>query len=153
MSDNQKLPGMHVWLVLWKAYRAMEAIDKRSISDLGLGGLSDFAILEVLLHKGATPVNTIGKKVGLTSGSITVAVDRAEKKKWVTRLPDPTDRRVVRIDLTEAGREVIEQNLKIHAVVLENATSVLDTNERVTLVGLLKKLGLHAEKMGDPDYL
>ena len=69
---------MHLFLVLWKAFKAIENIDKQSISDLGLGGFSDFAILEFLLNKGPTPINTIGKKIHLTSGSITAAVDRAE---------------------------------------------------------------------------
>src|SRR5260370_34868225 len=69
--------GVHVRLVLWKAERAMEAVDRRSIEKLGLG-LSDFAVLEMLLHKGPQPVNTIGAKVLLTSGAITAAVDRLE---------------------------------------------------------------------------
>ena len=40
--------------------------------------MSDFAVLEALLHKGAQPVNVIGKRVFLTSGSITTAIDRLE---------------------------------------------------------------------------
>ena len=148
MKDVQeKIPGMHVWLVLWKAYRAMEAVDKKSISSLGLGCISDFALLEHLLSKGAAPVNTIGKKIGLTSGSITAAVDRAETKKWVTRLPDPEDRRVVRIDLTGDGRHVIAESLQKHAAVLEEAAAALSAEERSTLIRLLKKIGYHAEKM------
>jgi MarR family 2-MHQ and catechol resistance regulon transcriptional repressor len=58
------------------------------VSALGLGG-SDFAVLEVLLHKGPEPVNIIGKKVLLTSGSITAAVDRLESRKLVRRTADP----------------------------------------------------------------
>lgn len=147
MSNEQKTSGMHVWLVLWKAYKSMESIDMQSISNLGMGGISDFAILEVLLHKGSTPVNTIGKKVGLTSGSITAAVDRAESKNWVVRLPDPKDRRIVKIDLTETGRRVIEQSLEKHAAVLEKAASILSIEERMTLVRLLKKIGFHAQSL------
>jgi len=46
---------------------------------------SDFAVLEALLHKGPLPVNEIGKKVLLTSGSMTVAVDRLEQRRLVER--------------------------------------------------------------------
>src|SRR5207249_10407123 len=73
--------GVHVFLVLWKAARAAEAFAEKSISELEMCG-SDFAVLEALLHKGPLPVNEIGKKVLLTSGSITVAVDRLETKGW-----------------------------------------------------------------------
>lgn len=147
MNSTTTQSGMHVWLVLWKAYKAMEHLDKQSIASLGIGGISDFAILEILLHKGPTPVSLIGKKVGLTSGSITTAVDRAEKRGWVRRLPDPEDRRIVRIELTAAGREIIEPNLHQHAAALERATAVLDASERQTLVVLLKKLGYHAQSL------
>jgi len=71
--------GVHVFLVLWKAARAVESYAEKSITDLEMCG-SDFAVLEALLHKGPLPVNEIGKKILLTSGSITVAVDRLEKR-------------------------------------------------------------------------
>src|SRR5260370_38332108 len=71
--------GVHVFLVLWKAARVVEAYAEKSVSALEMCG-SDFAVLEALLHKGPLPVNEIGKKVLLTSGSITVAVDRFGKK-------------------------------------------------------------------------
>ena len=65
--------GVHLWLVLWKAYQALLGHAERHIHSLGLG-FSDFAVLEVLLNKGPTPVNTIGEMVHLTSGSITAAI-------------------------------------------------------------------------------
>ena len=76
--------GVHVFLVLWKALRAAQAYAEKSILELEMCG-SDFAVLEALLHKGPLPVNEIGKKVLLTSGSITVAVDRLETKRLVER--------------------------------------------------------------------
>jgi len=61
--------GVHVFLVLWKAAHAVQAYAEKSILELEMCG-SDFAVLEALLHKGPLPVNEIGKKVLLTSGSI-----------------------------------------------------------------------------------
>ena len=57
--------GVHVWLVLGKAFRALAAHAEESLnlSRTGLGD-SDFRVLEVLLHKGPLPVNTIGPKYG-----------------------------------------------------------------------------------------
>src|SRR5438445_3358789 len=84
--------GVHVFLVLWKAARAVESYAEKSITDLEMCG-SDFAVLEALLHKGPLPVNEIGKKILLTSGSITVAVDRLEKRGLVERRAHGSDRR------------------------------------------------------------
>ena len=98
--------GVHVFLVLWKAARAVESYAEKSITDLEMCG-SDFAVLEALLHKGPLPVNEIGKKILLTSGSITVAVDRLEKRGLVERRAHGTDRRARIVHLTMEGRKLI----------------------------------------------
>src|SRR3989475_10489774 len=106
--------GVHVFLVLWKAARALEAYAEKSISELEMCG-SDFAVLEALLHKGPLPINEIGKKVLLTSGSITVAVDRLGTKGVVERRAHGTDRRARVVHLTKAGRKLIMRVYADHA--------------------------------------
>ncbi len=139
-GDLKKTSGVHVWLVLMKAFRSMSAVAEASLEGCGLGP-SDFRVLEVLLHKGTLPVNTIGPKVNLTPGSISVAVDRLENKGFVKRNDHPDDRRVRLVELTAKGRELIEPVFAAHARALEEAAGVLSAKERSKLVGLLKKLG------------
>ena len=135
--------GIHLWLVLWKAYEAVRAHAVEHIRSLGLG-FSDFAVLELLLHKGPTPVNTIGIKVHLTSGSITAAVDRLERKNLVIRCNDEGDRRARVVHLTPSGRELIECAFRDHVRALERATAGLTPEEQRQAVFLLKKLGIAA---------
>jgi MarR family 2-MHQ and catechol resistance regulon transcriptional repressor len=137
--------GAHTYLVLWKAARAMEARAIRSIEGTGLCA-SDFGVLEALLHKGPLPVNVLGRKLLLTSGSITTAVDRLEARGLVVRREDPDDRLVRRVELTAAGRRLIAPAFARHAADLERAVSVLAPAERATLVALLRKLGVSAEE-------
>jgi MarR family 2-MHQ and catechol resistance regulon transcriptional repressor len=113
-------------------------------------GLSDFGVLEVLLHKGPLPVNALGAKIRLTSGSISVAIDRLEKKGLVERKDDPEDRRARIIHLTPAGSKLIECAFAEHAAAMERATSGLSTAERRVALGLLKKLGRKAEELREP---
>ena len=138
--------GVHVWLVLIKA---LHAVAKRIQADLeGTGlGESDFRVLEVLLHKGAQPVNVIGPKVNLTPGSISVAVDRLHGQGLVSRVEDPGDRRVRIVDLTPAGRELIVPVFRRRAAVLEEVFAVLRPWERVKLERLLKAVGRNAESL------
>ena len=136
--------GVHVFLVLWKAARAVETYAENSIAELELCG-SDFAVLEALLHKGPLPINEIGKKVLLTSGSITVAVDRLESKGLVERRASGTDRRARIVHLTKAGRELITRVYADHASDMERlAAASLNRAERETLIRLLKKIGYEA---------
>lgn len=139
--------GAHTWLVLWKAARAVEARALESIGHTGLCA-SDFAILETLLHKGPLPVNALGRKVLLTTGSITTAVDRLAGRGLVARRQDPGDRRVRLVALTAKGRRLIVPAFARHAADLEALVGALDREERGTLVALLRRLGKAAERTG-----
>jgi len=142
-NPGQDSTGVHVWLVFMKAFQALFPHAEESIRRTKLGD-SDFRVLEVLLHKGPLPVNTIGPKVWLTPGSISVAVDRLVRKGLVSRKDHPDDRRVRRVELTPKGRALIARGFQEHAGAMKTAVSVLSKNERLTLLRLLKKLGKHA---------
>jgi MarR family 2-MHQ and catechol resistance regulon transcriptional repressor len=91
-------------------------------------------------------VNTIGPKVWLTPGSISVAVDRLVKKGLVARKERTNDRRVRQVELTAKGRALITRGFREHAAAMEDAVNALSKRERLTLLRLLKKLGKHAAK-------
>jgi MarR family 2-MHQ and catechol resistance regulon transcriptional repressor len=137
--------GTHLWLVLWKSYEAVRSYAVRDIVSLGLG-LSDFAILEILLNKGPCPVNDIGARVGLTSGSMTSAIDRLEKKALVERRTDPGDRRARIVHLTAEGRKLISCAFAAHARTMDELGENLTEHERATAMRILKKLGRAAEQ-------
>ena len=98
-AKKQDSTGVHLWLVFMKAFHALFPHAAQSIKQTELGD-SDFRVLEALLHKGPLPVNTIGPKVWLTPGSISVDVDRLVNKGLVSRKDHPDDRRVRRVELT-----------------------------------------------------
>jgi MarR family transcriptional regulator, 2-MHQ and catechol-resistance regulon repressor len=150
MADEpSKNSGVHLWLVLMKAHRALSRHASKSIEPSGLG-VSDFAVLEVLLSKGPQRVNEIGRRVDLTSGSITTAIDRLEARGLVARGLDDADRRSRVVRLTPAGRAHIGGVFSQHAAALEAASSGLTRTERKSLIALLKKLGIAAERIPEP---
>lgn len=135
--------GVHLWLVLMKAFHSVAARGARDLHGTGLGD-SDFRVLEVLLHKGPLPVNTIGPKVFLTAGSISTAVERLYGRGLVSRIDSKTDRRVRVVDLTPQGRRLINRVFAAHAKSMEEIAGVLSDAERVQLAEGLKKLGKNA---------
>src|SRR6266446_1126997 len=130
--------GTHLWLVMMKAHRTLERVATRSIESSEVG-LSDFAVMEMLLHKGPQPVNEIGRRVELTSGAITTAVDRLESRGLVTREAHPSDRRARIVRLTPAGKEQAAKIFAGHKAAMDVAASALSKTERATLIALLKK--------------
>src|SRR5439155_22127413 len=116
--------GTHLWLVMMKAHRALERLAIQSIESSEVG-LSDFAVLEMLLHKGPQPVNEIGRRIELTSGAITTAVDRLESRDLVRREAHPSDRRARVVRLTEAGEDPAAKVFAVHRAAMDVAASGL----------------------------
>ena len=106
---------------------------------------NSFTILEALLHKGPMLVNEIGRRIELTSGSITTAVDRLEERGLVERFADAGDRRARQVSLTRSGRALITRIFDRHKSVLDAAADGLKRAEREKLIALLRKLGLSAQ--------
>jgi len=107
--------------------------------------LSDFGALEALLHKGPLPVNTLGKKILISSGSMTAAIDRLERQGLVERKASPTDRRARIAHLTAKGTALIERLFAEHARDMEQAFAFLDGAEKHALAGILGKLARGGE--------
>jgi MarR family transcriptional regulator, 2-MHQ and catechol-resistance regulon repressor len=133
----------HVWLVMLKAMRALTRYAAAGIGDTGLGD-SDFRVLEVLLHKGPLPVNTIGPIVDLTPGSISIAVDRLFAKGLVSRVESTEDRRVRIVTLTSRGRSLIVTAFRKHAGQMKGVFSELSPEELRGFELALKKVGKRA---------
>lgn len=138
------LSGIHVWLVLWKAARAVELRADRSIAQFGMGR-SDFGVLEALLHRGPLSPKQLGEKVLLTSGSMTAAVDRLAERGLVERQADKQDRRACIVQLTPAGGRLIERAFERHRAEMEDALADFSLEDRRALLPLLRRLGRAAE--------
>src|SRR5437016_11399779 len=133
----------HAWLVMMKAVRALKRYAAAGIEGTGLGD-SDFRVLEVLLHKGPLPVNTIGPIVDLTPGSISIAVDRLVAKGFVSRVESTEDRRVRIVALTPRGKELIVSTFRKHSGQMKRVFSELSPEELRGLELKLKKVGKRA---------
>jgi MarR family 2-MHQ and catechol resistance regulon transcriptional repressor len=141
IQGNQK--PEHVWLVMMKAMRALTRYAAAGIEATGLG-LSDFGVLEVLLHKGPLPVNTIGPIVDLTPGSISIAVDRLFAKGLVSRAESAEDRRVRIVALTPSGKDLIASAFRMHSGQMKRVFSELSSEELRGLETAVKKVGKRA---------
>jgi MarR family transcriptional regulator, 2-MHQ and catechol-resistance regulon repressor len=133
----------HVWLVMMKAMRALTRYAAAGIEETELG-LSDFGVLEILLHKGPLPVNTIGPIVDLTPGSISTAVDRLVARGLVSRVESTEDRRVRIVALTSRGRDLIVTAFRKHSGQMKRVFSELSPEELHALEVALKKVGKRA---------
>ena len=141
---KDKVSAPRLWLVMARAYGSMVNYIEGSIVEQGLG-LSDFMVLEVLLHKGPLTISAIGEKVLLASASMTSAIDRLEKRGLVRRKTCDSDRRIRFVELTDCGKAFIEEIYARHVKDLEAVAGVLRDEERRVIYEGLKKIGLAAK--------
>jgi MarR family transcriptional regulator, 2-MHQ and catechol-resistance regulon repressor len=137
---------VHCWLVWTKANEATRDYLNRGIEETGISD-TDFRVLEVLLHKGPLPVNTIGPKVHLTPGSISVAVDRLIEKGLVSRAESPDDRRVRIVTLTKTGKDLIVPIFRKHSAEIGKVFADASPKELEILERVLMKAGKRARSL------
>ena len=133
-----------LWVVLARAYRSMAAFVEHSVSALDIG-LSDFMILEALLHKGSLTMTELCEAALITNASMTAAIDRLEARELVERLASKEDRRVRRVQLTAQGTALIKRLYTRHERDLDDVMSGIPPAERAQLRRGLKSIGLAAK--------
>ena len=102
--------------------------------------MAQFTVLEALRHKGALTVGEIIEAVLSSSGNMTVVIRNLEQQGWVCRRENPADKRSYLICLTETGRTLIDTVFQQHMTLVEQALSPLTSEEKQTVITILKKL-------------
>ena len=147
-SDRKQDTALKLFVVLARSYNAVSARLAENIARHDLTA-TEFAILEVLYHKGPLLLGEVQRKILVTSGGITYLVDRLVEKGLVKREECAEDRRARYAVLTPAGTALIRKIFPQHAAAIERAMSGLTAAEQREAVELLKKLGLAAAAQGD----
>ncbi|MFC5531198.1 MarR family winged helix-turn-helix transcriptional regulator [Cohnella yongneupensis] len=144
VQEDQAL-SLKLLVVLSKAYKSVMDKAARDVKNYDLS-LSEFGILEVLYAKGQIPIQQIGGKVLVTSGTMTYNIDKLEQKGFVKRIPCPTDRRVINASLTDAGQSLLDRIFPLHAQGIERIMQGLTTEQKQQAIELLKWLGKGAKQ-------
>lgn len=126
-----------------KMSRAVQSFEHRVAAHGSIGDLtnSQFGVLEALLHLGPLCQGELSRKLLTSTGNMTLVLDNLEKHGQVRRVRSTEDRRMVLVELTEAGRKLIEGIFPKHVAAIQQEMSVLTADEQVELGRLLLKLG------------
>jgi MarR family 2-MHQ and catechol resistance regulon transcriptional repressor len=132
--------ALKLWVTLARCAASVSRVSARDIQAYGLTQ-AQFAVLEVLYHKGPLPLCTIGEKLLVTSGNVTYIADQLQKAGYLKRQRSERDRRVVLARLTPKGQALLERHFPSHAQCIERSAAALSPREQEELARLLKKWG------------
>ncbi|MEX1184854.1 MAG: MarR family transcriptional regulator [Gemmatimonadota bacterium] len=146
MGKRDQALALKLYVVL---ARAQTAVSRHAEADMARHGLSpgEFAILEVLYHKGPLLLGEVQRKILVSSGGATYLVDRLEHAGLVERRECDEDRRARYAALTRKGQALMKRIFPAHAAVIERAVSSLGSTEKQELTTLLRKLGKAAAQL------
>lgn len=138
--------NLKVLTVMMRANQIVQEVLKKDIAQHDLN-FTEFAVLELLYHKGEQPIQIIGKKILIASSSITYVVDKLEKKEYVHRRSCPDDRRVTFAGITETGKVFMDNIFPKHEEKVNTIFEELSEDEVKVAIELFKRIGLHANKL------
>jgi MarR family transcriptional regulator, 2-MHQ and catechol-resistance regulon repressor len=143
VSEAEIAEALRAYVKLLRAGRAVLVRVEPRLATAGLTP-TQLGVLEAILHKGPLTQRELTRKVLTSAGNMTDVVDKLEARGLVRRTRSPRDRRIVPVELTHAGRVLIEGLFPDHAQDIAEAMSGLSCDELRVLGGLLRKLGLSA---------
>ena len=140
---SKKLPEEHrnalnVYVKLMRASNQATRNIHEHLKDVNLT-ISQFGVLEALYHLGPLTPGELGKKILKSNANLTTVIDSLEKKSLVTRTKSDVDRRVVNVQLTESGRELIARVFPLHAEIVARELGFLSDKDKNRLSKILKK--------------
>lgn len=103
--------------------------------------LGQFAVLEMLYHKGDLNVNDIIKKSLSSIGNISLVIDNLVKLSFVEKKKCKIDKRITYVSITNQGKDLMSSIFPDYLKDLKEIMSYLDNSEKEILISLLKKLG------------
>lgn len=145
--DEKMQTSLKLFVVLSKAYKTIMDKALKDMKNYGMSS-SEFAVLEVLYTRGRIPLQQIGDKILITSGSITYNIDKLEKKGLLRRVPATDDRRVIYAELTAEGTELFDRVFPQHAARIHELMGGLSEERKRDAIEWLKLLGKGAAGPG-----
>jgi MarR family 2-MHQ and catechol resistance regulon transcriptional repressor len=142
-ASADQASALKLLVVLSRAHNAVQAHLHANVGEHGLT-LAEFAILEVLYHKGPLLLGEVQRRILVSSGGVTYLVDRLEQKGLVERRDCPQDRRARYAALTADGEELIGRIFPEHAQCIERVMGGLTPEEQREATRLLRQLGRSA---------
>lgn len=146
--ENNGERELKLFIVLSRASKVIAEEAHQLIEQYGLNP-TEFGVLELLYHRGHQPIQKIGQKILLRSGSMTYVVNRLEERGLLKRILCEQDKRVTHISITEKGRELIESIFPEHTENIKSIMSGLNAEEQEMAITLLRKLGLSVNNLSN----
>ncbi|HFI0462872.1 TPA: MarR family winged helix-turn-helix transcriptional regulator [Streptococcus suis] len=131
--------ALKTFIAMKRTINNFEIQSRKQIGQFNLN-MNEFAVLEILFHKGVRTTQQLKEGILIANSSTTYIVDNLEKKGYVFREFSQEDKRIILVDLTHNGRQLMSDIFPMHAELLTNNFDRLTIGEITQIRQLLKKM-------------
>ncbi|QLE84593.1 MULTISPECIES: MarR family winged helix-turn-helix transcriptional regulator [Shewanella] len=133
----QKLKQLNHLLI--EFYDKLSSWEQSVVKETGYT-LAQVHTIEVLGSHGPMRMKELADRLSITTGTLTVQVDKLVKAGLIVRLPQESDRRSILVDLTPEGRALHEHHNALHLALVEDLTRHLSSEEQQMLITSMTKI-------------
>ncbi len=140
LGTQEQVLALDTFIKLVRATETVSNCIHRHLAETGLT-VSQFGVLEVLLHLGPLYQRDLAEKLLKSGGNMTLVIDNLEKRELVKREREVDDRRCIKVCLTQKGHQLISRIFPSHVAAVVNEIGILTPDEQEELGRLCRKLG------------
>ena len=124
---------------LTEFYDKMSSWEQSVVRETGYS-LAQIHTIEVLGNHGALRMKELAQKLGITTGTLTVQIEKLVNANLIDRCPHPKDRRAIVVTLTEKGQQIHRQHNQLHLDLMEDLTRHIEPEHEEVLLACLEKM-------------
>ncbi|EHH0849810.1 MarR family transcriptional regulator [Vibrio vulnificus] len=124
---------------LTEFYDKMSSWEQSVVKETGYS-LAQIHTIEVLGCHGALRMKELAEKLGITTGTLTVQIEKLVKAELIERCALPEDRRAIVVKLSEAGQVIHRQHNQLHLDLVRELTRHIDEEQQALLLSCLEKM-------------
>lgn len=143
---EEKDVRIKAFTVFMKSSKSVEKLIKQDFLKKEIN-LNEYAVMELIYHRGDQPIQSIGKRVLMGGGSITYVIDKLEDKGFLYRRPCEKDRRKMFACITEEGNQYMKKRVKEQESLINTIFGEMNDQEVKEAIELFKRIGVHAESL------
>ena len=116
-------------------------IEEKKLKEQGITlSISEVHVLEAVYKSQKKTMGDIAKALNITLGTLSVAIKKLEKKGYLRRYKDSSDKRIVRVELFDKANDVLTIHESFHNDMIQAVTKELNDTEEEALIKALQKI-------------
>ncbi|GGM75968.1 hypothetical protein GCM10007108_12390 [Thermogymnomonas acidicola] len=146
LREGSDVEPINIWRLYSRTWKKWYRCVERNLSSLGLG-VNDYSTIRILSEEGECNMAYLAEMLHVSQGWMTGLIDKLEERGLVRRVRGDEDRRVIKIAITDLGRQTFEKARETHMRFVEKSLKSFSKEELREFYRLIEKLSENIDEI------